>query len=94
MVRIDLSKVSYIESLEDYIRIFMTDDKPVLTLMTLKKVLEKLPASQFRRIHRSYIVSVDKVKAIHNRKVHLVNKEIIPISDSYLDFISFWKQEQ
>jgi two-component system LytT family response regulator len=93
MVKIDLSQVTYIESLEDYIRIFFINDKPILTLMTLKKVLEKLPVSQFRRIHRSYIVAIGKVKVIHNRKVQLVNNIELPISDSYLDFITFWKQE-
>jgi two-component system LytT family response regulator len=94
MVKIDLSQVTYIESLEDYIRIFFVNDKPVLTLMTLKKVLGKLPVSQFRRIHRSYIVAIDKVKAIHNRKAQLLNDTELPISDSYLDFISSWKQGQ
>ncbi|RYY15608.1 MAG: response regulator transcription factor [Chitinophagaceae bacterium] len=94
MVKIDLSQVIYIESLEDYIRIVFEKDRPVLTLMTLKKVLEKLPSSRFRRIHRSYIVSIEKVKMIHNRKVLLSNNVELPVSDSYLDFIPFWKQGQ
>lgn len=92
IVKIELESISYIESLEDYIRIYLDHDKPVLTLMTLKKVLEKLPANDFRRIHRSYIVPVKKVKAIHNRRVTLNNGTDLPVSDSYSDFIAYWKQ--
>lgn len=93
MVKIELQNITHIESLEDYVRIYLLDEKPILTLMTLKKTLDKLPSDQFRRIHRSYIVAVNKVKAIHNRKLTLVNNAEIPVSESYLDFISYWKEK-
>lgn len=92
MVKIALADIEYIESLEDYIRINLTTGKPVMTLLTMKKVLEKLPASKFKRIHRSYIVSADKVKSVLNRKVTLGSGTELPISDSYTDFISEWKK--
>jgi two-component system, LytTR family, response regulator len=92
MVKIPLIDIEYIESLEDYIRINLTTGKPVMTLMTMKKVLEKLPASKFKRIHRSYIVSPNKVKSILNRKARLNSSVELPISDSYLDFINEWKK--
>lgn len=92
IVKIELETIVYIESLEDYIRLYIDNEKPVLTLMTLKKVLEKLPASDFRRIHRSYIVPVKKVRAIHNRRVTLINGTELPVSDSYSDFIAYWKR--
>jgi two-component system, LytTR family, response regulator len=93
MVKIDLKEVEYIESLEDYIKIHMVNAKPVLTLMTLKGVLEKLPADKFKRIHRSYIVATDKVTSILNRKAKLQSAVELPISDSYADFISEWKKK-
>jgi two-component system, LytTR family, response regulator len=93
MVKIELKEVEYIESLEDYIKIHLLNARPVLTLMPLKKVLEKLPPEKFRRIHRSYIVAVDKVKSILNRKVRLVSSVELPISDSYTSFINDWKQQ-
>ena len=89
LVKIDFAEIEYIESLEDYIKIHLTNGKPVLTLMTLKKVLEKLSPKKFKRIHRSYIVSAEKVKSILNRKVQLTNAEL-PISDSYISFINEW----
>lgn len=92
MVKILLADIEYIESLEDYIRINLTAGKPVMTLMTMKKVLEKLPVNKFKRIHRSYIVATDKVKSVLNRKATLVSTTELPISDSYLDFIAEWKK--
>ena len=93
MVKIDLKEVEYIESLEDYIRIHLVTGKPVLTLMTLKGVLEKLPVDRFKRIHRSYIVAIDKVSSILNRKATLQSSAELPISDSYADFINEWKKK-
>lgn len=93
MVKIALADIEYIESLEDYIRINLLSGKPVMTLMTMKKVLEKLPATKFKRIHRSYIVATDKVKSILNRKALLHSGTELPISDSYLDFINDWKSQ-
>lgn len=92
LLKIPLTEIEWIESLEDYIRIHTKTGKPVMTLMTLKKVLEKLPESAFRRIHRSYIVSVPDVKSVQGRKVYLKSGKELPVSDSYTDFISDWKK--
>ena len=86
-----VADIEYIESMEDYIKIHLPQGKPILTLMPLKKALEKLPADKFKRIHRSYVVAVDKVRSIQNRKVHLSNIEL-PISDSYADFVKKWSR--
>ena len=90
MIKVDFDKIQFIEGLEDYIKIHVEGDKPVLTLMTLKTVLEKLPADRFRRIHRSYIVAVDRVKSILNRKALLDSGVELPVSNNYLDFITDW----
>ncbi len=93
LVKISLQDVEYIESLEDYIKIHLLSAKPILTLMPLKKILEKLPPDKFKRIHRSYIVAVDKVMAIANRKVKLVSNRELPVSDTYTAFIQDWKKQ-
>lgn len=90
MLKIRLPDIEYIESLEDYIKIHFTQAKPVLTLMTLKGVLEKLPANKFSRIHRSYVVASGKVVSIQNRKVRLESGTELPVSESYTDFIRNW----
>jgi two-component system LytT family response regulator len=93
MVKIELSAIEYIESMEDYIKIHLTNAKTVLTLMPLKKVLEKLPADKFQRIHRSYIVPVNKIRSIQNRKVKLSDIEL-PVSESYLDIVRNWMKSR
>jgi two-component system LytT family response regulator len=90
MVKINLNEIEYIESLEDYIRIHLQNTAPVLTLMPLKKVLEKLPPQKFKRIHRSYIVSTDKVVSVKNRRVMLHSSVELPVSDSYASFVKDW----
>lgn len=89
-VRIWLDDVEYIESLEDYIRIHLLSGRPVLTLMPLKKVLEKLPHDRFRRIHRSYIVAVRSICAIAYRRVLLHSGATLPVSSTYADSIREW----
>lgn len=90
IVKIDLPEIEYIESLEDYIKIHLTGTKPVLTLMSMKSVLEKLPAARFSRIHRSYIVPHNQVKSVVNKKVQLSSGKELPISDSYAGFVEEW----
>jgi DNA-binding LytR/AlgR family response regulator len=89
LVKIDLDEIEYIESVEDYLKIHRTTGRPVMTLMTLKAMLEKLPAQKFKRIHRSYVVPLSKIKSVVNRKVKLTSIEL-PISDSYVDSLSEW----
>jgi|SRR5688572_6042694 len=91
-LKILLSDIEYIESSEKYIKIHLTKGKPILSLMSLGKVLEKLPESKFRRIHRSYIVPVLKVKAIANQKVQLTSGVKLPIGKTYQDFADEWAQ--
>ena len=83
MMKINLKDIEFIEALDDYIKIHI---KPVtvLTLMTLKNVLEKLPSQEFLRIHRSYIVPVSKIQKFSKNKVIIGGKEL-PIGSSYGD---------
>ncbi|SEM01218.1 two component transcriptional regulator, LytTR family [bacterium A37T11] len=83
LVRIPLNQIEYIEGMEDYIKIYLTEGKPVITLFSLKKILDKLPESQFLRVHRSFIVSVEKIRYLRNKKLGLTNREI-QVGDSYL----------
>jgi two-component system LytT family response regulator len=92
-VKIDIGAIEYIESIEDYVKIYLDNQRPVLTLMTLKAMQGKLPANKFLRIHRSYIVPVAKIKSIVNRMVRLTNTEL-PISNSYIDSVNEWMRSK
>src|SRR6476620_3756511 len=63
LLRIPLEDIEYIESVEDYIRIHRSGERPVMTLMTMKAVQSKLPPDRFKRIHRGYIVPIAKIRA-------------------------------
>ena len=82
LIKIDCNEIEYIEGLDDYIKIFITGKKPVLTLMSLKGILEKLSAKNFIRVHRSFIVPFVKIKHIRNKKIQLTTTEV-PIGASY-----------
>jgi two-component system LytT family response regulator len=89
MVKIVLKHIEYLESMEDYVKIHLENSPPVLTLIPLKKMLEKLPANDFKRIHRSFIVPVKRVRSVQNRKVKLTAVEL-PISGSYSAQVKEW----
>ncbi|RKR80769.1 LytTR family two component transcriptional regulator [Mucilaginibacter gracilis] len=96
LVRIDIAQILYVESMADYIRIFLQDQpNPVKTLMTLKVVEQKLPGSHFVRLHRSFIVAIDKVTAVTKTSVQ-VGRAAIPVSDPYRqafgNFMKSWRQ--
>jgi len=85
-VRIALRAIQYIEGFDDYIRIHVDTGKSIYTLMSLKSMLEKLPSTDFLRVHRSYIVPVKRIKRIHNQHVQLGDKEL-PIGKSYVEAV-------
>lgn len=83
-VKILLKDVLYLESMGDYVKIFLESQaKPVLTLDRLKNLAERLHPQGFRRIHRSVVVNVEKVKAFQKSRV-LVGKEWLPVGEKYL----------
>ena len=90
LVKVNFADIEYIESVEDYLKIYLANSKPVMTLMTMKAVLDKLPSNQFFRIHRSYIVSRSKIKTFVNRKITLQSGVELPVSNSYIDMMKSW----
>ena len=85
-VRIPTKDIHFIEGFDDYIRIHVDTGKSIYTLMSLKSMLEKLPENDFIRVHRSYIVPINRIQRIFNQQIQLGSKEI-PIGKSYSDAI-------
>ena len=85
LVRINLDDVLYIEGVKDYVKIYFDNgDKPVMSLMNMKRIEESLPSPEFMRTHRSYIVNMMKVKVIDRLRI-VFDKVYIPSADSYKD---------
>lgn len=82
-LKIKLGDILYIEGLKDYVKIWLVNQpQPILTLMSLKKFEEELPANNFMRVHRSFIVALDKIQAVERGQI-LINKERITVADQY-----------
>ena len=79
--RIDLDHILYIEGMKDYLRI-ICNDKKIMTLQSFSKLEESLPSNRFCRVHKSYIVSIDKIKSIE-RNVIVIGDRRIPVSNTY-----------
>ncbi len=83
LVQVELNNILYIEGLKDYIKIYTEDNpRPILSLISMKAMEERLPSSRFIRVHRSYIVQKSKIKVIDRGRI-VFGKNYIPISDSY-----------
>lgn len=81
-VKLNFADILFIEGLKDYVKIYTTDNKFILTLISLIKLENLLSTKGFARIHRSYIINIKHVKSIQKNKV-LISDKRIPISESY-----------
>ena len=94
LVRVALGDILYVEGLKDYVKVHLkSSPRALLSLMSLKAMEEKLPARRFMRIHRSFIVALDKVEAVRRLTVQ-IGAVTIPVGDQYkeafLQFLSRW----
>jgi two-component system, LytTR family, response regulator LytT len=93
-VRIALDDILYIEGLKDYVKVHLkNDEKGVLSLTSLKDLEEKLSSKKFMRVHRSFIVALDKITAMTKNSLQ-IGKKNITVGDQYRDafnqFVSKW----
>ncbi len=81
-VRIAYDQIRYIESMSEYVRIHLLEGKPVMSLMSLRSLEEKLPKNRFMRVHRSYIVNLDAVKVVERGRI-LFDGAVVPVGEQY-----------
>jgi len=85
LIKVELCNILYIEGLKDYVKIYQKDqNKPILSLMSLKTLEEKLPSDLFMRVHRSFIVNLEQIVKIERNRI-VFGSVYIPIADSYKD---------
>ena len=84
VVRILIHDIIYVEGMAEYLRIHLAgQDKPIVVLLSMKKMEERLPSQDFMRIHKSYIISLHHIAEVNKSRVILDNEKDIPIGDSY-----------
>jgi two-component system LytT family response regulator len=81
--KVELSKIDFIESASEYVKIFVSGEKPIMSLMTMKSLEAALPTDKFMRVHRSYIVNLDNITTIERNRIIYYNKIYVPVSEQY-----------
>lgn len=87
LIRIKYDDIIYIEGLKDYV-IIRVDESRIVTLQTMKSLTDKLPSDMFLRVHRSYLVNIDKINSITGNMIEVFEKgktKFIPIGKNYKD---------
>ncbi|MGL4520364.1 MAG: LytR/AlgR family response regulator transcription factor [Phocaeicola sp.] len=93
LIQVALNEILYIEGLKDYVKIYLEHrEKPILSLMSMKSLEERLPTHQFIRVHRSFIVQRHKIKVVDRGRI-VFGKEYIPVSDSYKNELMLYLNE-
>ena len=83
LVKIAVQEITHIESFRDYIKLYLLqNDKPVMTKLPMKSLADKLPPARFVRVHKSFMVAIDKISFIRKNRVYIGN-HVIPVSDFY-----------
>jgi len=94
LVKIAIKDILYIEGLKDYVKVYLEDtERPILTLTSLKVLEQKLSAKIFMRVHRSYIVSLDKVNSVTKNSLHIGALSITvgeQYKEAFNNYLSRW----
>lgn len=83
ILRINISDIKYIEGMREYVRVHLTGQKPIMTIISMRRIEEFLPHERFMRVHRSFIVNLDKITTIDRNRIVFDNNVFIPVSSQY-----------
>ena len=85
IVKVTISNIRYVEAMSEYLKVYLEGEpKPIVTLLSMKKMEERLPDS-FMRIHRSYIINLTKIQEVNKNRVIMDSDTYLPIGDMYKD---------
>ena len=85
VVKVSISDIRYVEAMSEYLKVYLEGEaKPIITLLSMKKMEERLP-DNFMRIHRSYIVNLKNVQEVNKNRIIMDADTYLPIGDMYKD---------
>ena len=85
IVKVSISDIRYVEAMSEYLKVYLeSEPKPIITLLSMKKMEERLP-DYFMRIHRSYIINLTKIQEVNKNRVIMDSDTYLPIGDMYKD---------
>jgi DNA-binding LytR/AlgR family response regulator len=83
IVKVSIADIRYVEAMSEYLKVYLRhEDKPIITLLSMKKMEERLP-SNFMRIHRSYIINLNDIQEVNKNRVIMDADTYLPIGDMY-----------
>jgi DNA-binding LytR/AlgR family response regulator len=85
IIRVNFRDISYIQGMGAYIKIYVGNSKPILSLFSLKLIEAQLPADRFMRVHKSYIVNLDKINVVERGEIYYDDGTVIPVSPQFKD---------
>lgn len=89
LIKIQLSDILCIEGLADYLKLHLDSGKTIITRMTMKSLIEKLSGNEFVRVHRSFIIPLNRIESVRNKNIYITGHREIPIGQRYEE--SFFK---
>lgn len=85
IVKVSISDIRYVEAMSEYLKVWLEgQSKPIITLLSMKKMEERLPDT-FMRIHRSYIINLTKIQEVNKNRVIMDADTYLPIGEMYKD---------
>ena len=83
IIKVSISDIRYVEAMSEYLKVYLeSESKPIITLLSMKKMEERLP-DYFMRIHRSYIINLTKIQEVNKSRVIMDKDTYLPIGDLY-----------
>ena len=83
IVKVSISDIRYVEAMSEYLKVWLSSEpKPIITLLSMKKMEERLPDT-FMRVHRSYIINLTKIQEVNKNRVIMDADTYLPIGDNY-----------
>lgn len=93
--QVPLDKILYVCGMKDYVMFYVEGErKPLITHLTMKSVEEMLPADRFLRVHRSYIVALDKIRSVDRNDCIYIGDEVIRVTDAFKDSFNQFLQSR
>lgn len=92
VVRVNFNDILYIEGMREYVRIHLASQKPVMSLLSMKALEAQLPGNQFMRVHRSFIVSLNRISTIERMRIVFDDDVYIPVSEQYQKPFREWME--
>ncbi|MCQ2263802.1 MAG: LytTR family DNA-binding domain-containing protein, partial [Bacteroidales bacterium] len=89
-VKVRLDDIFFIEAMSEYVKIHFKDGSSIMTFMSIKLMVDSLPASRFMRVHRSYIVALEVIDNMHRSEIVLSDGTILPVSASYKEVLQHY----